>query len=148
MAEATERVRAAWADGGEHFQLKSLDGGARGKPNSAGAWIDGSVAQGRFLQNAGLFRIDQNMTWGNQLISNDAQGGYYRLNYQSRRWLADVGIDEVRSVSGLGTNATFVTGDTRYQMSRDLGLGGVANISRSDRTGWSVEGYLDHSNAG
>ena len=28
-------------------------------------------------------------------------------NYQSRQWLADVGIDEVRSVSGLGTNTTF-----------------------------------------
>jgi hypothetical protein len=89
------------------------------------------------------------MTWGNQLISNDAQGGYYRLNYQSRQWLADVGIDEVRSVSGLGTNTTFVTGDTRYQMSRDWGIGGVTNISHSDGgTGWSLEGYLDHSNAG
>jgi hypothetical protein len=55
----------------------------------------------------------------------------------------------VRSVSGLGTNTTFLTGDTRYQLSRDLGLGGVANISHTDGgTSWSLEGYLDHSNAG
>src|SRR5258707_4103050 len=148
MSSTTALLSAAWADRGEHVQLNLLDGGVSGKPNSVGTWVDGSISQGRFLQNAGLFRIDPNMTWGNQLISNDAQGGYYRLNYQSRQWLADVGIDEVRSVSGLGTNTTFVTGDTRYQMSRDWGIGGVANIGRSDRTGWSVEGYLDHSNAG
>jgi hypothetical protein len=89
------------------------------------------------------------MTWGNQLISNDAQGGYYRLNYQSRQWLADVGIDEVRSVSGLGTNTTFLTGDTRYQLSRDWGIGGVVNISHTDGgISWSTEGYVDHSNVG
>jgi hypothetical protein len=149
MSSATGLLSAAWADRGEHVQLNLLDGGVSGKPSSVGGWVDGSIAQGRFLQNAGLFRIDPNMTWGNQLISNDAQGGYYRLNYQSRRWLADVGIDEVRSVSGLGTNTTFVTGDTRYQMSRDWGIGAVANVSHSDGgTGWSLEGYLDHSNAG
>jgi hypothetical protein len=96
------------------------------------------MSQGRFLQNAGLFRIDPGMTWGNQLISNDAQGGYYRLNYQSRQLLADVGIDEVRSVSGLGSNTTFLTGDLRYQLSRDWGAGGVANASHSDGgTSWS-----------
>ncbi|HWY96220.1 MAG TPA: SdrD B-like domain-containing protein [Steroidobacteraceae bacterium] len=149
MSSSTGLLSAAWADRGEHVQLNLLDGGVSGKTSSVGAWVDGSIAQGRFLQNAGLFRIDPNVTWGNQLISNDAQGGYYRLNYQSRQWLADVGIDEVRSVSGLGTNTIFVTGDTRYQMSRDLGLGGVANISHSDGgTGWSLEGYLDHANAG
>lgn len=149
MSSTTGLLSAAWAERGEHVQLNLLDGGVDGKPNAVGTWVDGSIAQGRFLQNAGVFRIDPNMTWGNQLISNDAQGGYYRLNYQSRQWVADVGIDEVRTVSGLGTNTTFLTGDTRYQMSRDWGVGGVANISRTDGgTGWSLEGFLDHSNAG
>ena len=110
--------------------------------------MDASLEQGRFLQNAGIFRIDPDMTWGDQLISNDAQGGYYRLNYQSRQWLADIGVDEVRSVSGLGANTTFVTGDSRYQLSRDWGVGGVANTSHTDGgTSWSLEGFLDHSNA-
>jgi hypothetical protein len=149
MSSTTGLLTAAWADRSEHVQLNLLDGDVSGKPNSVGAWVDGSIQQGWFLQNAGLFRIDPNMTWGNQLISNDAQGGYYRLNYQSRRWLADVGIDEVRSVSGLGTNTTFLTGDTRYQLSRDWGIGGVANVSHADGgSSWSLEGYVDHSNAG
>jgi SdrD B-like domain len=149
MSSTTGLLTAAWADRGEHVQLNLLDGDVSGKPNAVGAWIDGSVAQGRFLENAGLFRIDPNMTWGNQLISNDVQGGYYRLNYQSRQWLADVGIDEVRSVSGLGANTTFLTGDTRYQLSRDWGVGGVANVSHTDGgSSWSLEGFVDHSNAG
>ena len=67
-------------------------------PSAAGS--TGRSHRGSIQQNAGLFRIDPNMTWGNQLIANDAQGGYYRLDYQSRQWLADVGVDEVRSVSG------------------------------------------------
>ena len=61
--------------------------------------------------------------------------------------MADVGIDEVRSVSGLGTNATFLTGDTRYQLSRDWGVGGIANVNRTEGgTSWSLEGYVEVSN--
>jgi hypothetical protein len=148
MSSSSGLLSAAWADGGEHVQMNLLDGGTGGKANAVGTWVDASMVQGRVLQSAGLFRIDPNMTWGNQLISNDAQGGYYRLNYQSRQWLADIGIDEVRSVSGLGSDTTFLTGDTRYQLSRDWGLGGVANLSRADGgTSWSLEGFVDHSNA-
>jgi hypothetical protein len=149
MSSTTGLLCAAWSNGGEHVQANFLDGDISGKGNAFGTWIDASIAQGRFLQNAGIFRIDPDMTWGNQLISNDAEGGYYRLNYQSRQWLADIGIDEVRSVSGLGTNTTFVTGDTRYQMSRDWGVGGVANVSRTDGgSSWSLEGFIDRSNGG
>ncbi len=147
MSSTTGLLSAAWADGGEHVQMNLLDGGG-GKANAVGSWVDASLEQGRFLQNAGIFRIDPGMTWGDQLISNDAQGGYYRLNYQSRQWLADIGVDEVRSVSGLGANTTFVTGDSRYQLSRDWGVGGVANTSHTDGgTSWSLEGFVDHSNA-
>jgi len=148
MSSSTGLLTAAWVDRGTRVQWNLLDGDVSGKSNAIGTWVDASLAQGRFLQNAGIFRIDPNMTWGNQLISNDAQGGYYRLNYQSRQWLADVGIDEVRSVSGLGTNTTFLTGDTRYQLSRDWGVGGVINESRTGGgSSWSLEGYVDHANA-
>ena len=147
MSSTTGLVTAAWQDQGERLQMNLLDGDVSGKANAIGGWVDGSIAQGRYLQNAGIFRIDPNMTWGDQVISNDMEGGYYRLGYQDRRWLADVGIDEVRSVSGLGNNITFLTGDTRYQLSRDLGVGGVANVSHADGdTAWSLEGFVDHTN--
>lgn len=149
MSSNTGLVSAAWADRDARIQLNLLDGDVSGKANAVGTWVDASISQGRFTQNVGIFRIDPNLTWGNQLISNDAQGGYYRFNYQSRQWLADVGIDEVHSVSGLGTNTTFLTGDTRYQLSRDWGVGGVANLSHSDGgNSGSLQGFVDHLNAG
>lgn len=148
ITSSTELLTAAWADHGEHLQFNLLDGDVRGKANAVGGWVDGSITQGRIQQNAGVFRIDPNMTWGNQVISDDMQGAYYRLDYLSRQWLADVGIDEVRSVSGRGASTTFISGDARYQMSRDWGIGSVANISRTDgNTNWSLGGYVDHVNA-
>jgi hypothetical protein len=147
QSSGTGLMSAAWADRGARLQVNLVDGQVSGKGNAVGSWIDGSIVQGHWQQNAGVFRIDPNLTWGSQLISNDMEGGYYRLGYQARRWLADVGIDEVHSLSGLGSNTTFVTGDTRYQLSRDWGLGGVTNISRTDGgVGWSLEGYVDRAN--
>jgi hypothetical protein len=148
LSSTTGLLSAAWQDQGERVQMNLLDGEVSGQANAVGGWVDGSLTQGRVVQNAGLFRIDPNITWGNQLISSDMQGGYYRLNYQSRQWLADAGIDEVRTVSGLGSNITFLTGDARYQLFRDWGVGGVGNISlTAGGNSWSLEGYVDHANA-
>jgi len=148
ISSTTGLLSAAWHEPGERLQLNLMDSDVAGKPDGIGAWIDGSITQGSFLQSAGLFRIDPNMTWGNQLIGNDMQGGYYRLGYQSRQWLTDIGVDEVRSVSGLSADTTFVTGDARYQLSRDWGIGTVANLSRTDAgDSWSLEGYIDHLNS-
>jgi hypothetical protein len=147
LSSTTGLLTAAWADSDKHVQMNLLDGEVSGKSNGLGGWVDASITQGRFQQSAGVFRIDPNMTWGNQVISDDMQGGYYRLDYQSRQWQADVGVDEVRSVSGLGADTTFLTGDARYQVSRDWGVGGITNISHGDSgTGWSLGGYLDHLN--
>lgn len=147
MASNAALLSAAWRSGGERLQFNLLDGDVDGR-NDLGAWVDGSIAAGSWLQNAGLFRIDPDMTWGNQLISNDMQGGYYRLDYQSRRWQADAGIDEVHSVAGAGSDTTFLTGDGRCQLSRDWGAGSVITASHAEgATGWSLEGYVDHANA-
>ena len=148
ISSDTGLLSAAWADHDERVQFNVLDGDVAGKGNALGSWVDASIVEGRIQQSAGLFRIDPNVTWGNQLIASDAQGGYYRLDYQSRQWLADVGVDEVRSVDELGTHTTFLTGDARYQILRDWGVGGVANLSRSDGgNAWSLEGYVDHLNS-
>lgn len=147
MSSTAALVSAAWADHGDRVQFNVLDDDVSGKGNGLGAWVDGTMTSGRIQQNAGLFRLDPDMTWGNQAISNDMEGAYYRFDYQDRRWIADAGLDEVHSVSGLGSDVTFITGDARYQLSHDWGVGGAANISRSDGgTGWSLQGYVDHLN--
>jgi hypothetical protein len=148
FSSTTGLLSAAWQGQGEQVQMNLLDGEAGGNGNALGGWVDGSITQGRIVHNAGLFRIDPNVTWGNQLISNDMQGGYYRFNFLSRQWQTAAGIDEVRSVSGLGTSSTFLTADTRYQIFHNWGVGGVANASISNGgNSWSLEGYVDHLNA-
>jgi len=152
---ATERISsttgfltAAWQDGGSRAQINVIDGTVDGNGNSLGVWVDASRTQGAVTQSFGAFRIDPNLAWGNQLITSDAQGGYYRVDYQSRRWLADFGVDQVSSVSGTGSSTTFVNADARYQLSRDTGFGGVVNVRRSvSASACSVEGYLDNANS-
>lgn len=147
ISSTTGILSAAWQGGSSRAQFNLIDGTLDGNGNAIGGWADFSHTRGAMTQTFGVFRIDPNLSWGNQLITSDVQGGYYRLDYQSRRWLADFGIDEVKSVSGNGTSTTFVNGDARYQLSRDLGVGGVVNVRHSDHnTAWSVEGYLDNVN--
>src|SRR5947208_9653372 len=148
ISSTTGFLTAAWQDGASRAQINVIDGTVDGNGNSLGMWVDASHTQGAMTQSFGAFRIDPNLAWGNQLISSDVQGGYYRVDYRSRRWLADFGADQVRSVSGNGSNTTFVNGDARYQLSRDLGLGGVVYVRRSDSTSaWSAEAYLDNANS-
>jgi SdrD B-like domain len=148
MSSTATLLSAAWADQGDRLQFNLLDDDVSGSGNGIGAWMDGTMTSGHVQQTAGLFRIDPDMTWGNQVISNDMEGGYYRFDYQDRRWILDGGVDEVHSVSGLGSDVTFLTGDARYQLSHDWGVGGAANISRSDGSNaWSLQGYVDHLDA-
>jgi hypothetical protein len=76
------------------------------------------------------------------------QGGYYRVDYQSRRWITGFDIEQVNSVSGQGPDTTFANANARYQLSRDNGIGGVLNILYTkSQTAWSAEGYIDSVNA-
>ncbi len=140
-------LSAGWQEGSTRAQLNVIDGSVDGLGNAFGTWLDAAQTRGAFTNAFGLFHIDPNLAWGNQVITNDVQGGYYRLGYQTRRWVADIGVDEVRSVSGDGVSTTFVNADARYQLSRDVGVGGVANLRHSDSdNAWSLEGYVDDVN--
>jgi len=149
ISSDTGIVTAAWQeDASTRMQLNLIDGTLDGYANALGAWFDATHTHAGVTQSFGVFRIDPNLAWGNQLITSDVQGGYYRVDYQGRRWLADFGVDEVKSVSGDTPTTTFLTGDARYQLSRDTGIGGVANLRYSDsNTAWSVQAYLDNANS-
>ena len=150
ISSDTGVLSAAWQDGGSRAQVNVIDGTLDGNGSAFGVWADASHTRGAFTQTFGAFHIEPNLAWGNQLITSDVEGGYYRLGYQSRRWTSDFGVDEVKSVSGNGSNSTFLNGDTRYQLSRDLGVGGVANVlltsDGSHNTAWSLQGYVDDVN--
>ena len=151
ISSNTALLSAAWQEPGNRAQINFIDGTLDGNSNAFGVWADASHTHGAFTQTFGAFHIDPNLAWGNQLITSDVEGGYYRLGYQSRRVTADFGIDEVVSVSGRGADSTFLNGDARYQLSRDSGVGAVANVlltsDGSHNTAWSLEGYLDNVNS-
>lgn len=140
-------ISAAWHASDLRLQINAIDTGNAGSGNSVGIWADASVIQGRVSENFGAFRLGPGLSWGNQLISNDIEGGYYQFGYQGRRWFADVGIDQAWSVSGRGLDSTFVASDARYQLSPDLGIGGVVNLRRTDGlNAWSAESFVDVRN--
>lgn len=148
FSSTTGYLTAAWQQNNAHAQLNFVDGSVNGSGNAMGAWLDASATQGFVTNSAGLFRIEPNLAWGDQPMASDIEGGYYRLNYLSRRWLADVGVDVARSVSGTGADVTFLTGDTRYQLTTTTGVGAASNVRLGGgTTGWSAEGYLDNANS-
>jgi hypothetical protein len=147
LSTNTGYLTAAWTGPGMSVQANLIDGTLDGNANAFGAWADAAITRGALTHTFGIFRIDPNLTWGNQLITSDVQGGYYRAGYQSRRWNADFGVDEVKSVSGNGSDTTFINADARYQLTRDTGVGGVANLRHgAGETAWSLEGYFDRVN--
>ena len=147
QSSSTALLTAAWHNPLARAQLNLIDGSVSGTDGGSGAWLDSSLTSGRMLHSAGLFRVDPNLSWGNQPIVSDAQGGYYRNSYQSRRWQTELGVDYLDSVSGRGASNTYYSGGTRYQLSRDIGIGGFANVRESSGAhGWSVQTYADWRN--
>ena len=150
ISSNTGVVSAAWQEGRTHAQFNLIDGTVNDNGNSLGAWADGSLTRGAYTQTFGAFYFQPHLAWGNQLIMSNAEGAYYRLGYQTRRWIADFGVEEVLPVSGQGVHSTFLNSDARYQIDHDTGVGGVANLLLSRDGGsenaWSLEGYLDEAN--
>ncbi|HTC16254.1 MAG TPA: carboxypeptidase-like regulatory domain-containing protein [Steroidobacteraceae bacterium] len=144
----TGYLTAAWQTGASRAQLNLIDGSLDGNGNSAGAWLDAAHTSGAYTQSYGAFYIDPNLAWGNQLMTSNAEGGYYRVDFQSRRWLWDFDVDQVDTVSGPKSDITFVSADSRYQLTRDSGVGGVVNLRHGEGDdAWSVQGYVDRANA-
>ncbi len=144
QSSLTSLVSIDYHDGPAKAQLNLIDGSTSGSGNGVGAWIDASFGDRRLMQSMGLLHVDPNLSWGNQTIINDAQGGYYRVDYQRQRWQLDGDIDHISSVSGNGPETTFASGDVRYQAAFDRYLGGSVNVSRNATSdAWSVQGYQD-----
>jgi SdrD B-like domain len=128
-------------------QLTVINGKIDGQSAGSGAWLDLSLPRGARQHSFGAFRIQPNLSWGTQLIANDLQGGYYRYSVQRPRWIADAGLDAVSSVSGRGGKTLYMSGNTRYQLSRSYGIGGVANVSRTNGdSSYRLQGYVDRLN--
>ncbi len=138
---------AAWKGTGASVQANIIGVESNLNGFHGGGWIDGWFRGELVDHNAGVFRLEPGLLWGNQQIVNDMQGAYYRANYQSRQWQLDGGVDYATPVSGAYRGSTYVTGNARYQVSRDWGLGGGANVRQGLSDAWSAFAFTDNQNA-
>jgi hypothetical protein len=134
----------AWQGDRDSVQFNLLSSHA--SPASAtGAWIDASARRGRYAHNYGAFHLGEGLAWGAYPISNDAQGGYYRINYQYARWSWNAGLDAIDSISGKGFDGLYASSFARYQASAALGYGGSLNLRHgAGDTGYSAQAFVDH----
>jgi hypothetical protein len=133
---------AAWQDARDRVQLNLLGSdGDRGRAD--GAWIDASLRRGRHVHGLGVFRLDPQLRWGALPINNDVEGGYYRLGYQYGRWVWNLGIDRIASVSGTGFDGWYGSGFARRQASPTLGYGASLSLRRAPAWSHSAQLFAD-----
>ena len=136
----------AWGTPTARAQLNVIDSTAQGGPHRTGVWLDAGVRDNRVWHTFGAFHLAPNLVWGNQPLTNNLQGGYYRAAFQSRQWILDGGVDYVTPVSGAGTSQLYAIGNARYQYRTGLGFGGGANVRSGTSDAWSVFGFVDQLN--
>lgn len=136
----------AWQGENDRVQLNLL--ASDGDSGSAeGGWIDVASSRGRYQHNYGVFRLGENLAWGAQPISNDIEGGYYRIGYQYARWIWNAGIDSLRSLSGQGFDGLYATSFVRYQANSTLGYGASLNLRDTPDTSHSLQLFADKASA-
>lgn len=136
----------AWDTPAVRVQLNAVNSTADPDADGMGAWLDTAVRQGRVRHTFGAFYFEPALYWGNQPLTSDNQGGYYRAAFQNRQWILDGGVDYLMPVSGESDDTFFGTGYARYQWSSLTGVGGGFNLRQNETEAWSVFGFVDRAN--
>ncbi|MEJ7745718.1 MAG: hypothetical protein WKF61_02980, partial [Luteimonas sp.] len=139
-------LTSAWQSVRSTVQLNLL-GSDTERGRAQGAWVDTSARRGRYRHNYGVFSLDPELAWGALPINNDVRGGYYRVAYQFARWTWNLGLDDIRSISGNGFDGQYATGFLRYQSSSRLGYGGSLNVRRTPDITYSAQLFADRRTA-
>ncbi len=142
-ARSVYAALASGTRGEDHVQFNVIDSQANDGRHNLGTWFDGEARDGRYRHNYGAFRFEPDMAWGYMAINRDLLGGYYRVNYSSQQWIWALGLDSVGSVTGRGLDATFATGNIRYQVDRSLGVGGGGTFRHGATDASAAYAFLD-----
>ena len=133
----------AWQGARDNLQFNLLSSHGDFGP-ATGAWVDANAQRGRYVHNYGAFYLGEDLAWGAYPISNDVQGGYYRIGYQYARWSWNAGLDAIDSISGKGFDGLYASSFARYQASSSLGYGGSFNLRHgAGHTGYSAQAFVD-----
>ncbi|HXZ49176.1 MAG TPA: SdrD B-like domain-containing protein [Usitatibacter sp.] len=133
----------AWTSSDTHVQFNLMDSEVNQAHHDVGMWFDAEMSTGRYRHNFGAFRFGPDLAWGYSPVNRDLQGSYYRVSYASQQWTWSGGFDSTSSVSSLGANSLYGTGNLRYQVDTTLGVGGGASVRHSGTNAGEVYGFVD-----
>jgi hypothetical protein len=125
---------------------------------ATGLWTDGERRFGRWMHNAGLFRLDPDLQWvdRNSAIQNDVEGAYWRATTRSFYNTISTGVDWSRTNVDNDasiprrTNAAGFAGMS-YRATADTDLTGYLTLGREQASGagfdsdsdtWSARGSV------
>lgn len=109
----------------------------RNSEGALGLWFDGARRFGAWLNSAGVYRMDRDLTWidRNNPVLSDIEGTYWRANTRSFRSSYSVGGDWYRTNidndPALAThNSTYGFGNIGYTIDPTLTLGGFFSLGQ------------------
>lgn len=110
-----------------------------------GFWTDAQHRRQNLSHQYGWYYLQPDLNWGGVPMQQDAQGGYYRLNYQYARWLWNTGIDYLQSVTDRRLDGIYATGFARYQANSRTGYGVSSSLQQGDQDHATTQQlFMDH----
>lgn len=133
-----------WQGDGWRAQAQGVRTHGGPAPSTAarqGQWIDAEWNEGPRRHGAGLYRLDEGLTWVDRPLPDAVQGAYYRGSWRTRQWSLEGSIDALQGRGSRRDDGVFATLGTRLRLGRDHTLGAGLAVRRFDRSGAS--GYAD-----
>lgn len=137
LGNSPQSVRSALAVTGWQNQYQSINAtvlhSESADGQAIGFWTDAQHRKDRLSHQYGWYYLQPDLNWGGVSMQQDAQGGYYRLNYQYARWLWNTGIDYLQSVTDRRLDGIYATGSARYQADSRTGYGISSSVRQGDQ---------------
>ncbi len=115
------------------------------KISRSGAWLDGAWQAGELTQRWGLHRLDPGLSWQGSALGGNSEGGYYRWSQIGLRNQIEAQVSSTRPANadagGVRLNQAGVS--VRQYVDRQLGIGGLVQLSGGSTTAWQVSGYTE-----
>ena len=151
-ADDAQTVRSALAVTGWQNRQQSINAtllhSESASGHAIGFWTDAQHRQDRLSHQYGWFYLQPELNWGGVPMQQDAQGGYYRLNYQYARWLWNAGVDYLQSVTDRRLDGIYATGFARYQADSRTGYGGSSSVRYAEQDHATTQQlFVDHRHA-
>jgi SdrD B-like domain len=112
---------------------------------SHGVWLDIDWRSGAAGHSAGGYKLGAGLNWAGLPMAADADGLYWRAQWQNWQWSADGGIDLLRSGSSSGTGV-YGTFNLRQRLRRDWSWGLNTAVRRLASVAYNVTAQLQWSN--